>query len=110
MPGSADSGAVSSSRAAPTARGYAVAVLCVGCAVGGRLCGYPELTALSGACLAALLLAGLWLIGGHRFAVTRDIAPAKVQRGGDAVGTVRVANTGRRPTRALTAVDRVGDI
>ncbi|NUR63987.1 MAG: DUF58 domain-containing protein, partial [Catenulispora sp.] len=40
--------------------------------------------------------------------VGRAIAPAKVARGGDAVGTVRVRNLGRRHTRALTAIDRIG--
>lgn len=95
-------------RIAPTLRGDAVAVTGVACAAGGWWLGYPELYAIAGACLAALLVAGLWFAGGTRLAVTRDVAPARVARGGDAVGTVRVVNLGRRPTRALTAVDRVG--
>ena len=97
-----------SRRAAPTARGYAVACLGVLCAVGGRTLGYPELTALAGACLAALAVAAFCLASGRRLGVDRAIAPAKVARGGDAVGTVRVRNLGRRHSRALTAIDRVG--
>jgi uncharacterized protein (DUF58 family) len=85
-----------------------VAVLCAGSAAGGWLLGYPELIAVCAACLAAIIVAGLWSLGGRALAVTRAVAPPKVQRGGDAVGTVRVVNAGRRATRALTAVDRVG--
>lgn len=76
--------------------------------MGGGLLGYPELTALAGACLAALIVAAVWLASGRRLGVSRAVAPAKVARCGDAVGTVRVRNLGRRGSRALTAIDRVG--
>ncbi|NUP52393.1 MAG: DUF58 domain-containing protein, partial [Catenulispora sp.] len=60
----------------PTARGYAIAAVGAACAVAGSRLGYPELTALAGACLGALLIAALWLLSGRRLGVSRAIAPA----------------------------------
>lgn len=97
-------------RLAPTGRGYALAVCCVSCFVGGRLLGYPELDALGAACLAALVLAPLSLSTGRPPAVHRAVAPSKVERAGAAVGTLRVTNTGRRAGRPVSAVDVVGGV
>jgi uncharacterized protein (DUF58 family) len=95
-------------RAAPTARGCAVAGAAIVLGVASWALGYPELAVLSTACIAALLAGAAWLPFTVPLKVSRQVAPAKVPRGETAVGTVRVTNTGRRATRPLLAVDRGG--
>jgi uncharacterized protein (DUF58 family) len=91
-----------------TPRGYAVAAVGVVSGVAGWLLGYPELTVVSAGCLAALVVAAGWLLAGLSLRITRQVAPAKVPRGDPAIASVRAVNTGRRTSRAVTALDRCG--
>jgi uncharacterized protein (DUF58 family) len=58
--------------------------------------------------MLAVAVAALWLLPQAELRVRREIAPVKVARGDAAVGVIKIANPGRRRTRAVTAADCCG--
>jgi uncharacterized protein (DUF58 family) len=76
--------------------------------VAGWALGYVELSIFGAAAFMAVLIGAVWLVRRSSLEVTRAIEPSRVERGGVALGLVSVANLGRHPTLALSAVDVVG--
>jgi uncharacterized protein (DUF58 family) len=91
----------------PTARGYGLLAGTLAGYAGWWLLGYPELSTVASAGLAALVLCRLFLLRGTPLAVYRDVAPSRVSRGEPALGVVTAQNTGRFATSALMALDQV---
>ncbi len=93
----------------PTRRGVALAVASIVCLVAAWALGLVEFAVLGTGGVAALGLGRLTLLRPAALRVSREIAPLRVERGGDALGVVTVVNAGRRRGRAVRAVDTCGD-
>jgi len=74
----------------------------------GSALGATALTAVGCGALVALTLAVPAVARRPSVTLTRDVQPARVERGGVALGMVTVRNPGRRTERGLVASDRVG--
>jgi uncharacterized protein (DUF58 family) len=91
----------------PTARGWGLAAGTVLGFVAGWWLGYPELSTVASAGLAALVLGRILLLRKVSLDVSRDVAPVRVTRGDPAVGVVSATNTGRWRSRPVRAADRI---
>ncbi|MDP9794240.1 uncharacterized protein (DUF58 family) [Catenuloplanes nepalensis] len=92
----------------PTRNGWSVAAATVVLLAAAFLLGYPELAVFGFASLAALLVAGAWMLARPRLAVQREIRPMRVTAGESAAAILTVTNeTGRRcpPIIAKDSVD-----
>ncbi|GHH44092.1 DUF58 domain-containing protein [Lentzea cavernae] len=92
-----------------TRRGVVVLLGSLLLAIGGHWAGYPLLRVLGAVGVGAVLGAVLVTARGPRVTVTRDVYPARVERGRPALATLRVRNTGSWRLRGFTAVDRAGE-
>ncbi|GLY86579.1 DUF58 domain-containing protein [Actinoallomurus iriomotensis] len=91
-----------------TGTGIGLAVLAaVSYALGAALA-YPVLVALAIGSAAVLVAAGCFVTVRPSVRLTRQVTPDRVTVGEHALGRLHVRNTGRRPSVAFTAVDRVG--
>ncbi|NVI87234.1 DUF58 domain-containing protein [Actinomadura sp. BRA 177] len=90
-----------------TPLGWGTAAVSVPLYAAGWWLGYPEPAALAVAGLAAVGGALLWTLPKPKLEVSREIAPAKVERGEPAVGVLHLANKGRA-VRGLSAQDAAG--
>ncbi|MEU0885654.1 DUF58 domain-containing protein [Lentzea sp. NPDC005914] len=91
----------------PTKSGIAVAVCAVVLLLLGRLSDYPELVAIGFACMAALLLAGFWMLLRPDLSAVREIKPDRVKVGEEAHGVVTLTNEGRRRSPPIMAAEAV---
>lgn len=93
-----------------TRRGIALLAAAILLFAAGQWLGYPVLLVVA-AIGIGLVLAAL-LVGTHRpkVTVTREVYPDRVQRGGAAVGRLRVHNPNTRWQAGFSARDRVGTI
>jgi uncharacterized protein (DUF58 family) len=92
----------------PTSRGAAAMAAVVVLYTCGWLLGYPELCVLGAGTMLALFAGAACVTPFVRIRVRREIAPARIARGGAAIAVLHVTNTGRRASRAFTATDRCG--
>lgn len=90
-----------------TRSGAIVAVSAVALFAAGGLADYPELVALAFACLAALLMAAIWMLARPDLTVVREVRPHRVTAGGAAFGVVTVTNGGRRRSPPIVALESV---
>jgi uncharacterized protein (DUF58 family) len=73
----------------------------------GGLLGYPVLTGLGAAGVAAVLLAMAAVAAPTRLAVERDVTPDRVTAGNVTTGRLVIRSTGRLPVPRFTAVERL---
>ncbi|WP_206790321.1 DUF58 domain-containing protein [Amycolatopsis sp. MtRt-6] len=89
-------------RAGAVVAGAAVVLL-----LAGMRADYPELVMLGLAGVAALVVAGVWMLTRPRLAAVREVSPSRVQVGTSAYGVMTVANTGRRRSPPSLVVETV---
>lgn len=92
-----------------TARGWAVLVGGLALAVPAGVLGSRELTIVVGCALVAVAVAVLLVIRKPRLTVTRDIYPARVTRGVEALARVTVTNKALLPSTPAVGIDPCGD-
>jgi uncharacterized protein (DUF58 family) len=93
-----------------TRGGVTTAVACVVLLGAGLLADYPELVLLALACLAAFLVALIWMLLKPRLTATRAGAwPLRVTEGQEAVVTLVVVNNGRGRSPPVSLVEQVGE-
>lgn len=90
-----------------TKSGVAVAVCAVLLFTAGWLADYPELAALAFACLAALLVAGVWMLARPDVSAVREVRPHRVAVGDEANGVITVTNEARRRSPPIMAAEAV---
>ncbi len=90
-----------------TRSGTVVAVAAAVLLAGGWFANYPELVALGFACLAVLLVAGLWMLARPDVSAVREVRPHRVAVGEDAHGIITVTNEARRRSPPIMAVETV---
>ena len=94
-------------RSGLTRSGVVVAVSALVLLAAGWLADYPELVAIAFACLAALLVAAVWMLARPDLTVVREVRPHRVSAGGSAFGIVTVTNGGRRRSPPILALESV---
>jgi len=92
----------------PTARGVGLSIAAVVLLGVGLLAGYPELTVLGAAGLAAVLFALVFAAGVPPLAVERTVEPQRVDRDAACTVTLAVANTSSWRPATIVATDRCG--
>lgn len=91
----------------PTKSGIAIAVCAVVLLALGRLIDYPELVAIGFACLAALMVAGFWMLLRPDLSAVREIKPDRVKVGEEAYGVVTLTNESRRRSPPIMAAETI---
>ncbi len=90
-----------------TRSGITVAVSAVILLVAGWYADYPELVILAFACLAALLVAAIWMLARPDLTAIREIRPHRVAVGEKAYGAITVTNEARRRSPPIEAAEAV---
>src|SRR5665811_438825 len=91
-----------------TARGMGVAIIVGALFILGAVTHYPEVGVIAAAGLGAVLIGLGWVLRRPHLEVLRTIEPARVERGGLAVGLVTVTNPGRFTSSSTMALERFG--
>jgi uncharacterized protein (DUF58 family) len=91
-----------------TGTGAGLAALSVVAYALGALLGYPVLVAVATGGFAVLLTAACFVTVRPSVQLTREVTPDRTTVGEPALARLHVRNTGRRPSVAFTAVDRIG--
>jgi uncharacterized protein (DUF58 family) len=90
-----------------TPSGWGVAGAAVVLLAGGIWWDYPAFVLLGLACVAALLLAVLWLAYPPRLGVTRDVEPIRVEQGEGSRGILTLRNKSARRSPPVLAQERL---
>jgi uncharacterized protein (DUF58 family) len=91
----------------PTRSGIAVGITSVVLLVLGWLADYPEMVAIGFAGLAALIIAGLWMMLRPNLAAVREVRPQRVTEGESAFGVITLTNEGRRRSPPILAAEQM---
>jgi uncharacterized protein (DUF58 family) len=91
-----------------TRSGIAIGISAVVLLAAGWLADYPELVILAFACLAALLVAAMWMLARPDLTAVREIRPHRVAVGEKAYGAITVTNEARRRSPPIEAAEVVG--
>jgi len=91
-----------------TATGRWTALGTAGLLVAGWVLGYGELLVLGLGGVAALLMAGLWMVARPNVLVVREIRPLRVRQGEECHGVLTITNRSARRSPPIVAVEQVG--
>ncbi|ALG11438.1 DUF58 domain-containing protein [Kibdelosporangium phytohabitans] len=93
----------------PTRSGVATAVSAAVLLALGWLADYPELIALGFAALAALAVAGAWMVLRPDLSAVREVRPQRVSEGEKAMGVITLTNESKRRSPPILATEQLAN-
>lgn len=90
-----------------TRTGYVTSGSALALLAAGVLASYPELVMLGLSGLAAMLVAGIWMLARPQITAVREIRPYRVSEGSPARGALTVTNSGPRRSPPLVVTETI---